>query len=99
MLPSTAGYAKQRSLNRLFLYRLPALVGSPITLSASSSRIRARSVPRLGGCAPYFSVSSLFNCLPGAGRVYSAFTVGVIANIYGRFFRGNAFAVMVRIYL
>ena len=26
----------------------------------------------------------------------SAFAVGVIANIYGRFFRGNAFAVMVR---
>jgi uncharacterized membrane protein YjjB (DUF3815 family) len=29
-------------------------------------------------------------------RVYSAFAVGVTANIYGRFFRGNAFAVMVR---
>jgi hypothetical protein len=28
---------------------------------------------------------------------YSAFAVGVIANVYGRFFRGNAFAVMVGI--
>jgi uncharacterized membrane protein YjjB (DUF3815 family) len=28
-------------------------------------------------------------------KLCSAFAVGVIANIYGRFFRGNAFAVMV----
>ena len=37
------------------------------------------------------------NGLSGVGR--SAFAVGVIANIYGRLFRGNAYAVMVGIYL
>ncbi len=42
--------------------------------------------------APHFSGSSSFDHLVA----YSAFAVGVIANIYGRLFRGNAFAVMVR---
>lgn len=45
------------------------------------------------------SVSLSFTVAVYRGFRYSAFTVGVIANIYGRFFRGNAFAVMVRIYL
>jgi uncharacterized membrane protein YjjB (DUF3815 family) len=39
--------------------------------------------------------SPISHCLT-IQRAYSAFAVGVIANVYGRFFRGNAFAVMVR---
>lgn len=46
-------------------------------------------------CCCWVGVHGLLSLVALTFTLYSAFAVGVVANIYGRFFRGNAFAVMV----
>ena len=66
------------------------LVGLLITLLALDFQVKATSLLRLGTCYYPFVFE-----IVGDDNLTSAFAVGVVANIYGRLFNGNAFVVMV----